>query len=78
MSDAPEAGFIVKVTSTTGLELWIAFPRAGGHRVFGPRKNADVFRTRGDAHIAIRTMQRAVEYPGLTFIVEGADLPFRS
>jgi hypothetical protein len=78
MSDEPGTGFLVRVTSATGLEMWISIPRAGGHRVFGPRENADVFRTRGEAHSAIGKMPRAFEHAGFTFTVEGADLPFRS
>jgi hypothetical protein len=73
MTDRQGTGFIVKAVSTTGLEMWIAVPRAGGHRVFGPREKADVFKTRSEAHSAIGKMPLAFEHAGFTFTVEAAD-----
>jgi hypothetical protein len=73
MSHTPEAGFVVKATSAGGLEMWISIPHAGGHRVFGPREKAEVFRTRGEAQVAIGTMPRAFEHAGFTFTVETAE-----
>ncbi len=70
MSEAQRVGFVVKATSTTGLEMWISFPRAGGHRVFGPRENADIFKTRPEAHSAIGKMPLAFEHAGFKFTVE--------
>jgi hypothetical protein len=74
MSKHDGAGFVVKATSTTGLEMWISVPRAGGHhRVFGPRENADIFKTRSEAHSAIGKMPLAFEHAGFKFTVEAAD-----
>jgi hypothetical protein len=73
MSDKQPGNYIVKATSATGLEMWISFPRAGGHRVFGPRENADTFKTRSEAHSAIGKMPLAFGHAGFRFTVEAAD-----
>jgi hypothetical protein len=78
MSERAGAGFVVKATSATGLEMWIAVPRAGGHRVFGPRENADVFLTRAEAHSAIGKVPLAFGHAGFTFTVEAVARPPRS
>jgi len=78
MSGKSETGFLVRAKSATGLEMWISVPRGGGHRVFGPREKADVFRTRGEAQAAIGQMPQSFEHAGFTFAIEGADPPFRS
>jgi hypothetical protein len=63
-------GFVIKAVSATGLAMWVSPPRFGKHRVFGPRENAEVFRTQGEAHSAIGTLPRAFEHAGFNFAVE--------
>ena len=70
MGHESEERFIVKATSDTGLEMWIAFPRGGGHRVCGPRENASVFVTRGEAQSAIEQMPASFKNAGFKFTVE--------
>jgi hypothetical protein len=71
MSEA-KRGFVVKATDATGHEMWVSKPR-GTVRVFGPRKNADVFRTRLEATAAIVQILASFERPGFTFTVETAN-----
>ena len=66
-------GFVIKAVSSTGLAMWVSPPRFGDHRVFGPRENAEVFGTRGEAHSAIGTLPRAFEHAGFTFAVEAVE-----
>jgi hypothetical protein len=70
MSDRPRTRFVVKAVSATGLQMWISVPRAGGHRVFGPRENADLFKTRAEAHSTIGKLPAAFEHAGFTFTIE--------
>jgi hypothetical protein len=63
-------GFVIKAVSLTGLPMWVSPPRFGQHRVFGPRENAEIFRTQGEAHSAIGKLPRAFEYAGFNFSVE--------
>jgi hypothetical protein len=69
----PQPGFVVKAATATGLEMWVSVARAGGHRTFGPRENADVFKTRLEAHSAIKHMPPAFVQSGFTFTVETAE-----
>lgn len=63
-------GFVVKATSTYGLDMWISRSRVGTHRAFGPRENAEVSRTRSDANTAIQELPAAFEKAGFVFSVE--------
>jgi hypothetical protein len=65
-------GFVVKASDASGHEMWVSKPR-GTVRVFGPRKNADVFRTRLEAAAAIAQISASFERAGFTFTVEAAD-----
>jgi hypothetical protein len=62
-------GFVIKATSRTGLEMWVSPPRFAEHRVFGPRENAEIFRTRAEAHDAIGRLPVSFETGGVTFAV---------
>jgi hypothetical protein len=73
MSEALPTGFVVKATSATGQVRWISPPRPGNYRLFGPRENAEVFRTRGEAHSAIGKIPRAFEHAGFTVSVDAAE-----
>ncbi|HET6326239.1 MAG TPA: hypothetical protein VFG04_16295 [Planctomycetaceae bacterium] len=68
MSETYRSGFVAKATSAAGLEMWISPPRPANQRVFGPRENAEVFRTRGQAQSAIGQMPQA--FHGFKFTVE--------
>jgi hypothetical protein len=70
INEKAPTGFVIKAVSSTGLEMWVSPPRFGEHRVFGPRENAEVFRTQGEAHSAIGTLPRAFEHAGFNFEVE--------
>jgi hypothetical protein len=75
MSESPSTRFVVKATSATGQIMWVSPPRPGNQRVFGPRENAERFRTRGEARSAIGQMPQAFEHAGFTFAVEEAGEP---
>jgi len=64
--------FVVKAVSSTGNEMWVS-PQRFGQRMFGPRENAEVFRTRSEGHAAIGQMPGALERSGFTFRVESAN-----
>jgi hypothetical protein len=73
MSDEKSStGFIVKAVSSTGQEMW-ASRQQFGHRIFGPREKAEVFRTRPEARAAIGQMPGAFDHAGFTFRVESAE-----
>jgi hypothetical protein len=73
MTAARPPSYIVKATSATGLEMWISLPRAGGHRVFGPREKAGNFKTQSEAQAAIGTLPLSFEHAGFKFSVEAAE-----
>jgi hypothetical protein len=66
-------GFVVKAVSLTGYEMWASVPHFPGHRVFGPREDAEIFKTRSEAHSAIGKMPVAFEQAGFTFTVEASE-----
>jgi hypothetical protein len=63
-----QAGFVVKATTQYGLEMWLS--SAGTKNPFGPRKTAEVFKTRADASTAIRALSPAFEKAGFVFSVD--------
>jgi hypothetical protein len=74
MSDQKSASdYVIKATSASGLAMWVSPPRAGQHRVFGPRENAETFKTRGEAHSVIGKLPVSFEHAGFTFSVEAAE-----
>jgi hypothetical protein len=72
MSGAQPAGYVVRAVSATGHAMWFSNP-VDGHRVFGPREQAEIFKTLHDAHTAIGMMPLAFEHAGFAFKVEAAD-----
>jgi hypothetical protein len=73
MSEAQRSGFVVKAVSLTGHAMWVSVPQDDGHRVFGPREQAEIFKTRTEAHSAIGKVPLAFEHAGLAFAVESSD-----
>jgi hypothetical protein len=65
------SGFVIKAVTATGLEMWVSRERFG-NRIFGPRENAEVFRTRSEAHAAISVMPRTIKNQQAIFSVEPA------
>jgi hypothetical protein len=70
-SNAP-TGFVIKAVSSNGLPMWMSSPQAGDYRAFGPLENAEVFRTKGEAHFAIGELPLAFGHAGFIFAVEAA------
>ena len=73
MNGPQPTGYVVKAVSLTGHAMWVSVPQADGHRVFGPREQAEIFKTRTEAHSAIGKMPLAFEHAGFSFAVEAAD-----
>ena len=74
MSEAKAStGFVIRATSADDLAMWVCPPRFGEHRVFGPRENAEVFKTRGAARAVIGRLPISFEQAGFTFSVEAAE-----
>jgi hypothetical protein len=65
--------FVIKAVSVTGVVLWICPPRLSEYRSFGPRKEAEMFCTRADAHSAIGKLPQAFEHANFAFSVEEAE-----
>ena len=49
-------GYIVKATSASGVKMWISLPTHTRHRAFGPRDQAEVFRTQKEAQSVVETI----------------------
>jgi hypothetical protein len=64
--------FVIKLTGSTGAVCWLSALGEKGIRSLTIRKNADIFQTIEDAHVAISKMPAAVAGGGLVFSVEVA------
>jgi hypothetical protein len=71
MSD--QIGFVVKMSSSSGMLIWVSPPTDGFHPILGSRDNAEVFSTREDAHAAIGRMPIAFQNAAFLFTIEPAD-----
>jgi hypothetical protein len=67
-----DMGFVVRAESAAGLEMWVSASRFA-QSTFGPRENAEVFRTQSDAHAAIGKIPLTFEHAGFVFMIEAAD-----
>ena len=65
-------GYVVKAVSTSGTKMWVSPPKQKHHRVFGPRQDAEVFRTQKEAHEAIDALAESFRRVGFEFEVETA------
>jgi len=65
-------GYIVKATSASGVKMWISLPTHTRHRAFGPRDQAEVFRTQKEAQSVVETMADQLRRVGFEFDVESA------
>jgi hypothetical protein len=66
-------GFVVTITDgRNAYHSWLSPPNKGGVRTLAPRKMADVFQNRADAHAAIDLMPRIFMDNGWVFSVEPA------
>jgi hypothetical protein len=68
-------GYVVKAVSASGLKMWVSPPRQKTHRIFGPREDAEVFRTQKDAQAVIDTLAESFRRVGFNFDVEPAGSP---
>lgn len=73
MKGTHASGFVVKVSSSSGLVLWASRPPHGFNLIFGPRESAEVFGTPDEAHAAIGRMPATFENAGFVFAIEAAD-----
>lgn len=64
--------YVVKATSPTGEDTWLARPRHDGKRTCTTIDKAEVFRTQLEAHQAIMAMPADVCGPGAKFTIETA------
>jgi hypothetical protein len=64
--------YIVKAVSASGCKLWVQPSRRKSHRDFGPREDAEVFRTQKDAQAVIDTLPESFRQIGFNFEVEPA------
>ena len=59
-------GYVVNAVSASGCKMWISLPKDKTHRAFGPRRDAEVFRTQKEAQAVIaNTPAQRTEYPAL-------------
>lgn len=65
-------GYVVNAVSGSGLKMWVSPPRERIRRVFGPRKDAEIFRTQKEAQAVIETLAESFERVGFKFEVESA------
>lgn len=65
-------GYIVKAVSASGCKMWMQAPRQKSHRNFGPRADAEVFRTQKDAQAVIDKLPESFRQIGFNFEVERA------
>jgi hypothetical protein len=63
--------FLVKATGRTSGVFWLA-PAPRGSQSFGPRKEAIVFRTQGEAQSAADKASKSFVTIGMIFSVESA------
>jgi hypothetical protein len=63
-------GYVVKAESASGLKMWVSPPRQRDRRIFGPRQDAEVFRTEKEAQAVIDTLAESFERVGFQFNVE--------
>jgi hypothetical protein len=68
----PAVSYVVMAVSASGCKMWISPPRQKGHPVFGPRKDAEVFRTKADAQAVIEKLPESFRQIGFNFEVESA------
>jgi hypothetical protein len=64
--------FVVKVIDRVGGVAWLARKGSDGDRLFGSRKDAEVFQAREDAQIASAKPVQSDGLPGMVFSVESA------
>jgi hypothetical protein len=65
--------FVVKATGRTGSICWLTAANAKGIRTLGIRKQADVFATEVDAHVAMALTAASFKRTGIVFSIESAD-----
>jgi hypothetical protein len=66
-------GYVVKAMSASGCKLWIQPVTQKHHRNFGPRKDAEVFRTQKDAQAIIDRLPPSFRQIGFEFEVESSN-----
>jgi hypothetical protein len=65
-------GYIVKAVSASGCKLWVQPSSQKSHRDFGPREDAEIFRTQKDAQAVIEKLPESFRQIGFNFEVEPA------
>ena len=65
-------GYVVKAVSASGCKMWVQPPKQKSQRNFGPRKEAEVFRTQKDAQSVIDSLPESFRQIGFDFEVERA------
>jgi hypothetical protein len=66
----PAVSYVVMAVSASGCKMWAAPPRQKGHPAFGPRRDAEVFRTKAEAQAAIDKLPESFRQIGFNFEVE--------
>ncbi len=70
--EEPEVGYVVNAVSASGLKMWISPPKEKARRVFGPRRDAEIFRTQKEAQDVIASLEDKFRQVGFNFEVESA------
>ena len=65
-------GYVVNAVSASGCRMWVSPPKDKTHRCFGPRRDAEVFRTEKEAQAVIETLAEKLRPVGFDFEVESA------
>ena len=65
-------GYVVKAVSASGCQMWVLPPRDKTHSNFGPRRDAQVFRTEKDAQAAVEKLPDCLRLFGFEFKIESA------
>jgi hypothetical protein len=65
-------GYVVKAVSSSGCKMWMQAAKQKSHKNFGPREEAEVFRTQKDAQAVIAKLPESFRQIGFDFEVEAA------